>query len=118
MPDTNPYSSTTNPGPSEKSEFVCENCGCRLFERVKPESGFAFAYDYQCRQCKEQIPAQVPLWGSLLMLGIGAAITLAGAAIFLGGWMNQSGIALIAGIVVLVFGLGFSSAGYRSFFYK
>ena len=76
MSDPNPYSSPVH----KERPFVCRNCGYKLFERVKPESGIAFAKDYQCRQCKEQIPAPVPLWGALLMLVLGVVIFLVGAS--------------------------------------
>ena len=118
MTTPNPYTPSSESTAESKPEFVCQNCGCRLFNRVKPEAGFAFAKDYQCRQCKEQVPAPTPLWGSLMMLLLGGIVTLLGAVMTVVGFANKSVRAMGAGVVILVVGLGFISAGFRSFYYR
>jgi|GEM_PF-3099957 hypothetical protein len=118
MTGTNPYKPSNETTVETKPEFVCQNCGCRLFNRVKPEAGFAFAHDYQCRQCKEQIPAPTPLWGSLMMLLLGGIIALIGAVMTVVAFANKSVRGMGLGVVTLVVGLGFISAGYRSFYFR
>lgn len=118
MPENNPYTTSSNHTGTATPEFVCQNCGCKLFERVKSEAKFSFAKDYQCRQCKEQVPAPVPLWGSWGMILLGCFTALAGLVFLIAGWMNNGMITMGMGVASTIVGMGFISSGYRSFYYR
>ena len=92
-------------------EFECQNCGCKLFNRVKPESGFAFAKDFQCRQCKEQVPAPVPLWGAWLMILGGGGLAILGILWTYTNATRGNLIGSLVGAAMLVFGARFAMAG-------
>ncbi|MEL6108235.1 MAG: hypothetical protein AAFU85_19590 [Planctomycetota bacterium] len=111
---TNPYQATravvgrdATPG----NAFECKNCGCESFNRVKPEARFAFAKDYQCVECREQVPAPVPLWGALTMLFGGTGLVCVGGVLMIASAVDAALIPFFLSIAILVFGVKFASAG-------
>lgn len=108
----NPYENTSSAvSDTEIGRLVCENCGGAEFTRVKPESGFAFAKDYLCVGCNEQIPAPVPLWGRILMIVCGSVLALFGLL-----WVVVNlgrPFAMLIGGAMLYFGGRSAVAGFR-----
>lgn len=112
--DANPYRPTDSKATAEAidaGEFLCKNCGCKSFHRVKPEARFAFAKDYQCVECREQIPAPVPLWGALTMLFGGLLLVPVGGLLMLSNAFAGRIIGILLGVAILVFGVKFAAAG-------
>ena len=108
----NPYGSPATPaGAKTANAFTCESCGSTKFTRVKPEAGFAFAKDFMCVNCKEQVPAPVPNWGRVLMVVCGGCLAMLGAL-----WIYVNIghlIPMLIGSAMLYFGGRSAIAGLR-----
>ncbi|MEO1529299.1 MAG: hypothetical protein AAFX06_28090, partial [Planctomycetota bacterium] len=96
----NPYQPTGVRGEGTRQidgEFRCKNCGNRSFQRVRPEARFAFAKDYRCLECLEQVPAPVPIWGVVIMSIGGLGIASIGSLLLLVNLFRGGLIGLVLG---------------------
>ena len=109
----NPYA-TDSAAEKAPAPMSCDNCGGVKFNRVKPLATFAFAKDFQCVECREQIPAPVPAWGSITMLVPGTLLFLLGVFYAVSTAFGGFNIGVVLGTVLAIFGLKFAIAGLNS----
>ncbi len=84
-------------------EFKCPNCSCMQYTRARSSNFVAFTNDYVCMECKEQIPAPVPLWGSIAFMVLGFPFACLGAFWIFANALsfNITGLAVGAGILIV-----------------
>lgn len=99
----------------DKSEFQCEQCGGKIFARVKPKEIVAFAKDYQCLQCRRQFPAPVPIWGAILFVVLGFPLACLGVFWIYANLSSGKPIALAIGAGILFMGATAFWKGLTSF---